>query len=292
MPQREKVVWAVSLVVVALLGAFVGRYLAQHAPPPPVSLRIGFDGGYVFDFDQPDAVNVAALRKANYPMKLRVVSPKGIPDIDLTGYTASLLPDGSAPSRVQPILPPSDPTQINCDKANDVANMNNRFFIPDLKDVASRMGTALKANPDVAATFELTGGGAISVSQLGGCVQYRDAEDHDIADLPSRAMVSGIGGVAFDWQHIAQNKVVLQLKAADGTTKSTDIVPGADQQIVLRVSAFEAAQTLDNNPHKIAHFKDHFDDAFGTIAANKRISLWWLGTYIDSPGIDCPTGGR
>jgi len=292
MSKREKFYLALSVLAVGLFGILFGRWLALRQINAPITLKIAFDGGYTFDFERSDAVNVDALTKANYPMKVRVLTTSGMSDIDMTGYKLSLLPDGSAPSRSKPALPPDDPTQVGCTVETDVMKKNNRLFIPNLADVATRMGTTIKSNRDIAATVELTGGGELSVDELGGCVQFYDQMNQPINALPKRSMASGIGGIVFEWPHIAWQKVVLQqTPLGGGTPILTDITPNASNVIILRVSSFAAPTTTAPAPHLITHFKDHFDDVFTAINESKRISLWWLGTYLTSPGIDCPGGG-
>jgi len=294
MTSREAAKWTFGLAIAVIIGVIAGRLIFFKAlvVPPPITLQVVFDGGYTFDFTGSDAVNVHALTKASYPMKVKLMTTTGTPEIDVTGYTLAILPDGTAPARSKPGLPPSDPTQVGCDGTNDQIKVNNRLFIPDLADIASRMGTTIKSALDRAATFELTGGGALSVRRVGGCVEYRDVKNDPISALPKRSMASGIGGIMFEWPHVASQKIVLQrTPLGGGPPLLTDVTPDASNLILIRASSFGLSSNTAGAPHLIAHFKDHFDDAFTTIDETKRISLFWLGTYLVSPGIDCPPGG-
>src|SRR5262245_31863988 len=107
----DKFRWLVPMILSAAFAAFLAVYLLT---PKPLTLQIYFDGGYTFDFTRGDAVNVYEMKKAGYPMKAELMSNTGSPTIDVTGYTLRILPDGSAPARKKPDLPPDTPSQTGC----------------------------------------------------------------------------------------------------------------------------------------------------------------------------------
>ncbi|HZP48960.1 MAG TPA: hypothetical protein VFB07_10515 [Vicinamibacterales bacterium] len=297
MTQRGKIIFVAVIVLVGVAGTLLGFRLRDRVLPPPIRLEVDFDGGYVFDLDNdPNAVDVYALTKAHYPMKV-YVGPTGSM-IDLEGYALAFLPDGAAPSSSKPAIPPDDETRVNCntdpnDPMNDIKNSNNRLFIPNLVDVGKRMGTTVKNPLDVAASLQLTGGGRLYVDVLAGCVEYRDPEGHQIPGSQPRSMASGISGIVFEWPHAAWNKIVLQrTPLKGGTPLLTDVAPDKNGEIRLMISSFQLPTGVPPPlPYRIEHFKEHFDDAFGTVDEKKRISLWFLRNYLTSPGIDCPGGG-
>lgn len=290
MTRREALLIGVPLVLGLAFGALVSRLLIRSKIQGPIKLQVLFDGGYLFDLSGKTAVNVDALKGANYPMKVRVLTTSGSPEFEVLNGTLKILPDGAAASAVKPVLPPYQNTQTGCN-ANDQFNPNNELFIPNLSDVANEMGTTIKSSLDPRATFALTGGGEISVRQVGGCVQFRgDASGAYLGE--KRSMASGLGGIMYEWRNIAFSYVRLQVEPFNGgNAMIKDITPNGNNVIVLRVSSFEnPPSSYPTPPYRIDHFKAHFDDAFDTINGDKRISLWWLGPYLTSPGIDCPPG--
>jgi hypothetical protein len=254
-------------------------------------LQVYFDGGYYFDFSKTDSVDVYALRKANFPMKLQVMTTPGSVPLDLTGFALSLLPDGTPPKPVKPGVPPYDERQTGCGDS-DQNNPNNRLFLPSLAEVAARTGAKIKSRLDAATAFHLTGGGAVTIRQLGGCVEFRDAQNTPWG--PKRSMVSGIGGMLYEWPKVSGSSLTLDWQPLPGTSGSGASMlarPDASGIIQLRISTFPAEDPPPPPaPFEITHFKDHFADAFENLDL-KKFSLYWLGQYLTSPGIDCPFGG-
>ncbi len=293
MTRRETSISALLIIIVGLAGAILGRWHALKPLTGPITLRIVFDGGYLWDFDQSNSVVVGALTKAKYKMLVRNYTTAGLPDIALDGYSLQILPDGGPSSPLKPTVPKLDSSQTGCNPDVDNLRKDNRLFIPDLRDAAAQMGTTLKPKQDFAATIVLTGGGEVHVDDLGGCVDYRDVNGVPINGWKERSMASGVEGIRFEWPNVASTKVTLKWTSNDGSTsKTADLTPDASNLIILRVSSFDPVPpSYPPPPYKIAHFKDHFGDAFQPYANNKEIALWWRGAYRTSPGIDCPGGG-
>ncbi len=255
------------------------------AAPPKLTLVVSFDGGYLYDFSQADTIDVHSLQAANYKMTARIVSDNNR-DVPLDGFTATFRPDGAAPAARKPGVPPLDASATDCKDA-DKTNPNNRFFIPNLDEVAAAMGTTVRTEAPKAATMRLGGGGALAVHAVGGCVEFR--HPNGSAFGAPRSMASGIEGIEYEWRDISASSVTLVRTNAAGVEQLEVLKPN-NSQIVIRVSAAFGAGTTDPNPHAIGHFKAHFDDAFKHIDETKRISLWWSKQYLVSPGIDCPPG--
>jgi hypothetical protein len=283
--------WIVALIVAAVVGFVIG---SKHGPVPLLAkfdLQVYFDGGYMFDFSQADKVDVYALGKAGLPMKVQVRSTQGSPPMDMTGFALSLLPDGAPPKPAKPDIPPLDPTQTGC-KDGDQSNSNNRLFLPSLTEVATHEHAKLKSPIDAATVFHLTGGGAVTLRQLGGCVRFEDASGKEWG--PQRSMVSGIGGVLYEWPSVSGTSLTLQwqpLPGTNGSGSSMLAIPDASGIVQLRISTFpDHIPPPPPDGSEIVHFKDHFADAFDNLDLTK-FKLIWRGTYLDSPGIDCPGGG-
>jgi hypothetical protein len=308
MTQRAKIIVALLLLNLLVIDYLVGKQVARSLFTS-ITLRIKFDGGFAFDhlapLDTSDAVEVLALK--NVPMKLR---PAGsAQEYVIDGYKVSILPDGIPPGRrSRPVVPPARSGQVDCttDAQGDwndnktPASRNNQLFIPDLADAAARMGTSLKDQLEPAAQIELTGGGTVSVNKLGGCVEYRDKSGSSISNT-KHSMASGVEGILFEWPNVARRKVVLDWTPITGgwvpgpkpPLSQTELTPDANGEIVLNVYAYDPSSKVDPTQHPIGHFKDHFDDAFTSPPTDeKRISLWWLASYVNSPGIDCPSGHK
>jgi len=294
--KRTYLVWIAALIGAAVAGFVIG---SKHGPVPLLQkfdLQVYFDGGYMFDFSQADTVDVYALRKANLPMKVQVMTTPGSVPLDLTGYALSLLPDGAPPKPAKPDVPPLDPNQTGCNDS-DKMNPNNRLFLPNLIDVATHEGAKIKRPIDAATVFHLTGGGAVSIRQLGGCVEFRDGKDQPWVKeqrRSQRSMVSGIGGMLYKWTSVSGTSLTLKWQPLPGTTASGASMlarPDSSGIVQLRISTFPSEEPPPAPaPFAIQHFKDHFGDAWENIDLTK-FNLWWLGPYLDSPGIDCPFGG-
>jgi hypothetical protein len=291
MKRTYLVAWIAALIAAFVVGFVIG---SKHGPVPPLAkfdLQVYFDGGYMFDFSQADTVDVYALRKANFPMKVQVMTTQGSTPMDMTGFALSLLPDGASPKPAKPDLPPLDANQTGC-KDSDQKNPNNLLFMPSLTEVATHEHAKIKSPIDAATVLHLTGGGAITFQQLGGCVQFQDAQGKEWK--PKRSMVSGIGGVLYEWPSVSGTSLSLQWKPLPGTTGSGSsllAMPDPSGIVQIRVSTFPPSDPPPGQPpFEITHFKDHFADAFDNLDL-KKFKLIWLGTYLDSPGIDCPFGG-
>ena len=282
----------VSVGVMATAGVAIVATLSARRAQAAFDLEVVFDGGYIYNLAGDKLVEVKTLAKGAHPMRVRI--EKGSPDVGinefrLSGATLDLWPDGTAPTRVMPKLPPNNPGQTGCDSAVDQKNPNNLLFLPNLKEAADGMGTRMKRNPKPAraGSVILTGGGEIAIREVAGCVEYRGPDDTTVYGT-KRSMASGIEGVVYRWRVPAARTLTLRIAPDMGSPLTVVVTPDGGS-IRLHVGSFEAA-TMRTGPYKIAHFTS-FDDAFESIAANKRLNLWWVAGYQKSPGIDCPSGG-
>jgi hypothetical protein len=283
-------VLATCLALVGSACDRIGSNRAAVSPPKATGLTIQvyFDGGYLFDLSRSDAFDVYSLNEANYPMLMQVGASDGSPQLKLAGSTVTLRLDTKDPTPLKPGIPPYDRKQTGCTSGDSLAR-NNLLFIPNLAEAATGMGTKVKAVASVTryAGLHLTGGGELSVIALGGCVEYRDPGNNPVG--AKRSMASGIQGLMYEWRDTGASTLTIVQTDAGGKETPTEATPNANGLVVLYVSSFMKGIKNDE-PHRIDHFKDHFDGVFDTIDEKKRISLWWLGSYLVSPGIDCPPG--
>jgi hypothetical protein len=262
-----------------------------------IDLSIGFDGGYIYNLNGDKFVEVKTLKKGLHPMRIRILegtSDLGISEFRLMDATLELLPDGAAPQRAMPKLPPLDLAQTDCDPKRDQKSPNNLLFLPNLGVVAGEMGTTLKRGgsgskkePDSAGGIVLTGGGELKIREVGGCVEFR-RPNGTVFGKP-RSMASGVDGVRYEWPTNGQS-LTLRITSDGGKVTNIVVVPSSNNRIRLGVGSFDAPPALAPAPYKLAHFTS-FDDAFSAVDETKRLSLFWTQSYSKSPGIDCPSGG-
>ena len=287
--RRRQGRWAAGTIAVAVLALAGGSvsYTRQA-----IDLKVVFDGGYIYHTGSGRLVEVKTLQKRGHPLRIKLEagtwSLGGISEFRLSNAKLEIWPDGTAPTEVKPTLPPHT-AQPGCNMAADRKNPNNLYFLPNLAEAAKGMGTAMRRNPapQRGSNVILTGGGALSIRSVAGCVEYRTANGAPYGD--KRSMASGQGGVVYDWRVPSARTITLRI-TPDGGTPFNVVVTPAGGKIDLRVGDLEMVRPMPKPPYKIAHF-DAFDDAFAMIDEKKRVSLFWLSSYEDSPGIDCPSGG-
>jgi hypothetical protein len=277
----------VRRIAVAIVSTASGLACLQATPSQGAgyTLRVAFDGGYVFDFGQPQSIDVFALKDASLPLKAEIERTK-IPRIDLQGAVLTFEPEGKAPAPMKPGIPPKGDRPTTCDRDADTRQPNNMYFIPSLPDVAARMKTTIKPSAERYGSIHLTGGGAVSVATLGGCVEYRDG-----AQIEQRSIASGIRGIVYQWPHVPGTFLQLRIQpTAGGPATLYKTSPDQDGNITLHVTSFLPPPSDGGHVHDLADFWKHFGPIFNSTATPGRFSLSWARAYDRSPGIDCPPG--
>ena len=296
-PKHARRAAGVTLVVAVSLVAGARARSEQNA----IDFEIFFDGGYIYhlgtDANKDKFIDVKTLAAVpdppQHPLRVKLVTGKwplsGIDEIKLDDADVQFWPNGTAPTMVKPGLPPNKP-RPGCDPSDSsAANVNNLYFLPDLKEAATGMGTSLKRNPAPkrGASVRLTGGGDLSIREVAGCVQYKKHDGTPYGD--KRSMASGLGGVAYKWRVAAAQNITVRISPPNNGTPFNVAVTPVGNRVELRVGSFEPNHPMPAAPYVLSHFRS-FDGAFTAIGQDRRISLWWLTAYQKSPGIDCPSG--
>ncbi len=287
---RSRMRVAAGLTIVTAVSLAAG--LPARSEQNPIDFELVFDGGYVYNLGAASFVEVKTLERGNHPLRIKLErgqwSLGGISDFRLHDADLEFWPDGAAPSQVKPGLPPNN-ARTDCDSALDRMNPNNLYFLPNLAEVANGMGTNMRRRPAPrrGSSLKLTGGGDLSIRSVSGCVEYRKPNNVDRYGN-RRSMASGQGGVAYNWRLPSARNITLRV-VSGGTTFNVVVTP-VGNRIQLRIGDLATPGPMSGTAHKIDHFRS-FDDAFSTIDEARRLSLWWVFGYEDSPGIDCPSGG-
>lgn len=255
-----------------------------------VQLTLMFDGGFVFSKKDTQLL-VGTVDTANHPLKVRQLTGSGLGnDLDISGgRLLRILPDGADVLETLPGLPGYDKTQVDCaDKDQLPGWRNNMLFMPSLKEAATVMGggTAVKRDIPYDGHIVLTGGGALYIRRLGGCVVLQNAQGRPIS---KKSMASGEAGIAYTWVIPAASTVQLR-RLKNGTADGTYNLAPTAGGITLHVSSTFGTGSTPTEGQPIAHYP-HFKHAYDHYDPNKQPKLIWFKTYFTSPGVDCPPAG-